>query len=116
MGYVLLVVAFTLNAVANVLLKNGSRAIGEEGGMSISALATNYLLLGGVFLFALNMVAYTVALSRLPLSIAYPIMVAGTLLVVTLFSALYLGESITIVQFTGLILLGVSIILIVGHW
>ena len=73
-----------------------------------------YYLVAGLPLFALNVVFYMVALSRLDLSVAYPIMVAGGIVIVVSVSALLLGEPIDVPQGIGLILLVVGIAL-VGH-
>lgn len=115
MGYVLLAVAFTLNALANVLLKNGSLTLNLSG-FHITSLITNYALMGGLFLFALNILFYTLALTRIPLSVAYPMMIAGSLTIVALSSALYLGEGISFVQLIGMGLLLISVILIIGNF
>ncbi len=113
MGYVFLAVAFTLNALANVMLKSGTQSL---SGATLSSLIQNYVLLGGLALFALNVLFYALALARIPLSVAYPVMVAGSLLIVALSSALYLGESITLIQLLGMGLLLAAVVLIVGQW
>lgn len=115
MGYIFLVIAFTLNALANVLLKSGSHSLSVSG-LTATSFFANYALLGGLFLFALNIVFYALALARLPLSVAYPVMVAGSLIIVALSSALYLGESITLVQLLGMGMLLLAVVLIVGQW
>ena len=78
MGYLFLIVALTLNAAANVLLKIGATRLGgiDEPGL-LGRLVSDYYLLAGLLLFALNVVFYVAALARLNLSTAYPIMVAG---------------------------------------
>ena len=115
MGWLLLVVALTLNATANILLKLGATQLGGLGGPDlIGRLARDYYLFAGLLLFALNVVFYMVALSRLDLSVAYPIMVAGGIVIVVSVSALLLGEPIDVPQGIGLILLVVGIAL-VGH-
>jgi len=112
-GWIALVIALVLNAVANALLKAGSASI--SGGVSLAtllqALANPYLV-GGVVLFALNVVCYTFALSRLPLSLAYPTMVIGGLLIVTTASVLVFGESLSYVQAGGLALVVSGIVLL----
>jgi multidrug transporter EmrE-like cation transporter len=110
MGYVFLVIAFTLNASANVFLKTGAQKLEE---MSASALLTNYALLAGLTLFGLNVVFYALALKNLPLSISYPVMVAGSLVLVTFGSVFYVGETITLTQALGMVLLLIAVVLIV---
>jgi small multidrug resistance pump len=114
MGYILLVIAFTLNGAANILLKAGAVRLGAWSGPAfISRLATNYYLMAGLFLFALNAVFYVAALARLNLSVAYPVMVAGEITIVVSVSILFLGETIAASQLIGLVLLTAGAMLIV---
>lgn len=112
-GWIALGVALILNATANALLKAGSTAI--AGGISESSLTqalTNPYIISGVLLFALNIVCYTIALSRLPLSLAYPAMVIGGLLIVTTVSVLVFGESLSYLQAGGLALVVFGVVLL----
>ncbi|MDF2781414.1 MAG: hypothetical protein K0S96_1218 [Geminicoccaceae bacterium] len=115
MGYLYLVLALTLNAVANILLKIGATRLGglEEPGL-LGRLALDYYLLAGLLLFALNVVFYVAALTRLNLSVAYPIMVAGGIVIVGSVSVFALREAVTPLQTVGLALLVLGIAL-VGH-
>ncbi len=113
MGYLLLALALTLNATANILLKIGAARLtipGEAG--FIGRLATNYPLLAGLILFALNVVFYVAALTRLNLSVAYPVMVAGGIIIVVSVSVLFLREAVTTSQLVGLALLVLGILLV----
>jgi len=113
MGYVFLGIALALNATANVLLKLGAADVGSLAGPSlIGRLVTNYYLLAGLALFALNVVFYVLALTRLNLSIAYPIMMAGGVAIIIAASILLLQETLTIRQLIGLSLLIVGIVLV----
>lgn len=115
MGYLFLVVAITLNAAANILLKIGATRLGgiDEPGF-IGRLGSDRHLLAGLLLFALNVVFYIAALARLNLSIAYPIMVAGGMVIVVSAAVFALGEAMTPLQTVGLLLLVLGIAL-VGH-
>jgi multidrug transporter EmrE-like cation transporter len=113
MGYLFLALALTLNATANVLLKIGAAQL---GGLSepnlVGRLITNYHLLAGLSLFALNVVFYVVALTRLNLSVAYPIMMAGGVVIVVSVSILFLQETVSARQMAGLALLILGIVLV----
>jgi multidrug transporter EmrE-like cation transporter len=113
MGYLFLALALTLNAGANILLKIGAGRLGrlDEPGL-LGRLASDYFLIAGVLLFALNVVFYIAALTRLNLSLAYPIMVAGGLIIVVSASVLMLREPLTLGQVIGLVLLVIGIGLI----
>ena len=101
-GWVVLLIALTLNAAANALLKAGSVAVREVSRETLAAAITNPYLVGGIVLFALNIFCYAFALSRLPLSLAYPTMVIGGLVIVTAASVLVFGESFSYLQVAGL--------------
>lgn len=116
MGYLLLAVALALNATANVLLKVGAARLGDPGAPDlIGRVLTNPQLVGGVVLFALNVVFYITALTRLNLSIAYPIMVAGGMVIVVGASVLQLREAVSAPQMLGLLLLVAGIVLVARH-
>jgi multidrug transporter EmrE-like cation transporter len=113
MGYVFLTVALTLNATANLLLKMGADRMGAfEGLGSLREIVTNRYLVGGLVLFALNIVFYVAALARMNLSVAYPVMMAGGVLIVASASVLYFREPLTVAQVCGILLLMAGILLV----
>ncbi|MBI4975656.1 hypothetical protein HZC20_03180 [Candidatus Peregrinibacteria bacterium] len=116
MRYVLLIMAIVLNASANILTKIGASKLGILKNLPIVSstikFLTNYYLLGGLILFALNIVFYILALSKINLSIAYPVMTSGGFLIISLFSIFYLKESLTSLQILGIILIAIGITLI----
>jgi multidrug transporter EmrE-like cation transporter len=113
MGYLFLTLALLFNATANILLKVGATRLGPiEGPGLVARVAGDGYLLAGVLLFALNVVLYTAALTRLDLSVAYPIMVAGGIVIVVSVSTLVLRETVTVVQSIGLVLLVLGIALV----
>jgi multidrug transporter EmrE-like cation transporter len=113
MGYVLLTVALTLNAIANLLMKMGADRLGAvEGPGMLKGILTNYYLLGGVVLFGVNIVFYVAALTRMNLSIAYPVMMAGGVLIVVSVSVVYFRESLTLAQIFGILFLMAGLVLV----
>jgi small multidrug resistance pump len=113
MGYVFLTVALTLNATANLLMKMGADRLGtlESPGM-VRGILTNYFLVGGVILFGLNILFYVAALTRMNLSVAYPVMMAGGVLIVVSVSVLYFRESLTLAQIAGMLFLVAGLVLV----
>lgn len=112
MGYLLLILALVFNACANVLIKIGSVQFAGIGDNFMRATIGNWAFMAGLVLFGLNVVLYALALSRIPLSIGYPIMTVGGLAIITLASVLYLNESVTLVQLLGLLMLALGIVLV----
>ncbi len=87
MKYVIaLLAALLLNATANLLMKGGMKQISETGGVlrggilgAVRIVLSHPALIIGLGCFALNAVFYMYALQsrKLPISVAYPIMVGG---------------------------------------
>ena len=105
--YALLGLAVLFNGLANVLMKAGMRNPPEAA--NVTAMMKHYItsvpLVVGLILFALNMLAYTQALTKLPLSVAYPIMVSLTGLIVITGSMMLFKESISWIQWIGFALI-----------
>lgn len=112
--YWLLGLAVLLNALANITVKwamRGESSLFAEGlGTAVKSLAANYGLWGGIALFGLAFVLYSLVLSRVNLSIAYPVMTSLGLVIISLVSVLVFKEVITGVQAGGLLLI------IIGVW
>ena len=103
MGWILLAVAVIFNGTANVLMKLGMQDAPPAQG--VGGMIKHYLhswpVIVGLFLFALNVVAYTQALSKIPLSVAYPVMVSLTGIIVIAGSAAIFKEEISLIQWLG---------------
>ena len=111
MGYILLGVALVCNALANFLLKLGSHDFAAVRSVGLMrGIFTNYTLLSGLVLFAINVVFYALALSKIPLSHGYPVAVAGGLIIITTLSALYLHEQVGLWQVVGISLMIIGIV------
>jgi multidrug transporter EmrE-like cation transporter len=96
-----------LNAIAQLLLKAGTNAIGR---FEISAgnlvpvmmkLGFEPHIVGGVFCYLVSLVVWLIGLSRVDVSIAYPMLSIGYVL--NAFAAWYLfGESLTAQKLIGI--------------
>lgn len=75
-----------LNAVAQLLLKAGTNAIGHfefhwDNALPVGLkLAANPAILGGMTCYVVSLVVWIMALSRVPVSVAYPMLSIGYLL------------------------------------
>ena len=106
-----------LNAAAQILMKAGTNAIGHfefsaENILPIGLkLATEWHIIAALFCYALSVVVWILALSRVPVSIAFPLL--SMAYIVTAVAAWYLlGEALSLTKFVGIgvIILGVIII------
>lgn len=113
--YAILTLALALNAVANILMKAGMRNAPDAAGAI--AMARHYLtswpVIVGVVLFGLNVIAYTQALTKIPLSVAYPVMVSLGGLIVILGSVYLFKETVTWIQMIGFALIIGGVICVV---
>lgn len=110
--YVLLATAVVFNGVANVLMKMGMKdtPANQGAGEMIKHYLHSWPVIVGLFLFALNVLAYTQALTKIPLATAYPVMVSLTGVIVIAGSALLFKEEISFVQWVGFALIIVGVV------
>jgi multidrug transporter EmrE-like cation transporter len=113
-GAIFLTVAIVFNGVANILMKKGmsEEQTGADAVSIIKHYLTSWPIILGLGLFALNVIAYTQALARIPLSVAYPVMVSLTGLIVITGSILMFKESINWLQWIGFALIIGGVILV----
>lgn len=106
-----------LNAVAQLLLKAGTNAVGQfhftaENVIPVGwQMATQPYILGGMVCYAVSLVVWIMALSRVEVSIAYPMLSVGYVL--NAIAAWYFfGEAVSITRLVGIgvIILGVYIV------
>jgi multidrug transporter EmrE-like cation transporter len=113
-GFILLSIAILFNGIANILIKKGM--LNQPEAASTTQIITHYCsswpVIAGLIMFTINIVAYTQALSRLPLSVAYPIMVAMSGLIVIMGSIILFKETINWSQWIGfaLIITGITMV------
>jgi multidrug transporter EmrE-like cation transporter len=113
--YAALLVAMGLNATANLLLKQGMKRVEAGGGIladgavqaMLKVVGSPFLLFGLVF-FALNVFIYMFALQKIPICIAYPIMVMTGFAIIAVVSGVFMKETLNAVQWVGvaLVLIG----------
>ena len=113
----LLLTGVMLNAAAQLLLKAGTTRIGEfafsaENIIPIGwQLATQPFIVAGVGCYVISLVVWIMGLSRVPVSIAYPMLSIGY--IVSAIAAWYLfGESLTAQKMIGIgfIVIGVYLV------
>ena len=103
-------------AVGQVMLKHGmqvatDRAAGTGGSLAVAAATSPWVLLG-LLVFAVSAVAWLTALSRVPLSVAYPFNALGYLGILTA-SVLVLHERANVWTWVGSLLVVSGLIMVV---
>jgi len=117
-----LAIALALNAGANLMIKFGMRAIDLElaGASALSGgipglarlLLRHWSVLVGLTCFAANVVFYAYALQKLPISMAYPVMVTAGFAIIVVVAGLMLGERLTPTQWFGVVAILTGVVLV----
>jgi multidrug transporter EmrE-like cation transporter len=103
-----------LNAGAQLLLKAGTNVLGvitltrENWLGEFGRMAVEPHLLGGILCYGVSVIVWIIGLSRVPVSVAYPMLSLGY--IVNAIAAHYLfGESVTLARWLGIgfIIIGV---------
>ncbi len=116
-SWLLLLTGVFLNAAAQLLLKAGTRAIGEFAFTLDNLwpigwkLATEPHILGGLTCYVVSVVAWIMVLSRVEVSLAYP-MVSFGYIVTAVASWLLFGEALTATRIAGILVIMFGVFLI----
>jgi multidrug transporter EmrE-like cation transporter len=78
----------------------------------ITNMATNPIIIAGIICFALGLAAFNYVLIKINLSVAYPINTSLGFVLVVLVSWLFLKETITPVQISGIGLIIVGVFMV----
>jgi small multidrug resistance pump len=105
--------AIVFNALANILLKLGMKDAGSLGklglGKMIELAITNLWVWLGLASFGIAFVLYSVVLSRMKLSIAYPIMTSCGYVIVVVAALILFGEQLSLLKLAGIAIIAAGI-------
>ncbi len=107
-----LIIAFIFNSAGSIVFKVAANRGIVLNGSLFDILSRNYLVLIGCILFAVNALFFILALRTMPLSIANPVMLVMSFIIVAAVSVLFLGEHLDVWQLIGyaMLILGILII------
>jgi multidrug transporter EmrE-like cation transporter len=112
----LLLFAVTSAATGQVMLKHGmqvaSHRAAKPGGSLVLSAATSPWVLLGLVVFGISAIAWLAALSRVPLSVAYPFNALGYLVILTA-SIVILHERASILTWVGSLLVVTGLLIVV---
>ena len=117
LSFSLIMLGVLLNAAAQLLLKAGTNAVGHFEFSSANLVPVGFKLalephiLTGMVCYAVSLVVWIMALSRVPVSIAYPMLSIGYV-INAIVAWWWLGEAFSPLRFAGIgvIVLGVYIV------
>ena len=119
MTIIVLCAAIVLNAAANILIKMGMKDAPDLQSVPVKTYALyfigNIYVLSGIFSFGLALLTYSYVLSKVNLSVAYPIMTSVGFIIVVLFSVLYLSERLIPLQILGIVLIIAGVWLVASY-
>lgn len=113
MTLLLILISVLLGAAGQVLLKMGALRVGpaSEVGLLLWRIVTSPHILAGFALYGVASVLWIVVLSRAPLSLAYPLLSLGYVIVL-LASAYLFGETIPAVRVAGVAAIILGLVLV----
>ena len=117
-NWLLILSAVLLGTLAQLLLKAGTNAVGPfafsgENVWPIGyQLAMQPLILGGILSYALSLIVWILALSRVEVSVAYPMVSIGYILT-ALAAWQLLGESVSAMRFAGIGVIVIGVVMVV---
>jgi multidrug transporter EmrE-like cation transporter len=108
-----IVVAVLTGALAQTLMKLGTRQAGAFGGLPffqyLFKLLTTPLILAAIASYGFGVIFYMFMLSRLDLSFLYPVMTALGLVFVTIVSVVLFREQISLLRMGGIALMIIGV-------
>jgi len=113
MTYLFLILALLLNSLAHIVLK-----LGALGGLWLNSLnpiqliINNYLAVLSASFFGVSFFFYFLALRTVPLSVAFPVVIVASVLIINSFAYFYLRETISLWQALGYLLIVAGILLV----
>ena len=116
-SFALVLLGVLLNAAAQLLLKAGTNNIGHFEFSSANLVpigwkvATQPYILGGLMCYAISVVVWIMALSRVEVSIAYPMLSIGYVVNAIAAWAL-LGETVTTMRMAGIAVIVVGVFMV----
>jgi len=111
------IIPVSIGVIGQMLLKQGVSSLGKLS-ISLDALwplfckiFTNIWILSGLFLYALSAFLWIIVLSRMELSVAYPLLSMGYILVL-LFSWIFFKEDVNFVRWMGVVIICLGVFFI----
>ena len=114
-AFVLVLIAMCFSVSGELLLKSGMNQIGlftwSNLLPTLGRILSHPRIWGGFAFFAVGALFWLAVLSRVNLSWAYPMLSIGYILVL-IFSAVVLGEHVSVVRWVGALIICVGIVLV----
>ena len=120
LSFLIIVAVAATAATAHILLKIGMNEVGEIGSEQVKApakliseLLTTPAILAAIPVYAISNFGWLVVLSRLNLSVAYPVL-AMLYIAIPVLSAVFLSETLSTQHWAGIVVIGVGVGVVVS--
>lgn len=114
----LVMISVVCGIVGQIALKAGMTQVGQIGASSLAQptdilvrVASSPFIIGGLVLYGLGAVSWLAVLSRVPLSLAYPLLAIGYI-VIPLLAWLLFRESLSPLRWAGILVIALGVILV----
>lgn len=115
MNYLIMIVSIALAIAGQLLMKRGMIAFGtfpvSQLLVKLIPIFLNPWVFAGLACFGLSSVFWLVVLSRMPLSLVYPMVSFGYVLV-ALLSVFFFKEHVSLIRWTGIVVIILGVFLI----
>lgn len=107
-SWAFVLIAAINSTIGNLLLKKSS---GYEATKALHLILNPYLI-SGLFFYGLSVIFFSRGLTRLPVSIAYPVLASAGFIMLALSASIFLDERLSIFQWAGMamILAGITLL------
>ncbi len=116
--WVLIVSSVSMNASAQLLMKAATRPLAQVADFSVDSLLFSVRVLcrsaffwGGMVCYAASICVWLAALTKAPVSTAYPMLSLGYVMVAGV-SVLTLGETLSLAKILGILLICLGVVLV----
>ena len=118
-SFIIILIGVTLNAIGQLALKAGAKKIGyidlHSDILLILKSAFNLPIFIGLFCYIASVALWVVALTRVPVSVAYPMLSIGYI-IVSVLAFLLFNEVITLNKFLAMLVIIFGVYLLSQTW
>jgi len=109
---IVIICALCFNVIAQLILKKGMTNIDVISFNKVIEIISSLYIWAGFCLYGVSFVLYLYVLTKFEVSYIYPIIMSSGLILLLIFSVLFLNETFTINKFLGILLISFGIIAI----
>lgn len=108
--FFLILIAAINSTIGNLLLKKASPQL-----ISFQDFFINKFWIMGIFFYAVNVIFFVIALKKIPVSIAYPVLSGTSFLLLVLTSVFFFHETLSVLKIFGIMLIFFGILILTSQ-